>query len=112
MGATHTSSLTKAAAIPAKDTVAELLNRLPVGATISSGMIIQGNEHEPKRRWEIKHDKLNFWVIRDTPEEAARAFIHAVDKRGLRPFLEGTLSLPVTSPNLNEQNPVLKPAVV
>jgi len=111
MGASHTSSLSKPAPALQKDTLAELLNRLPAGSSLSSGMIIQSNEHEPKRRWEIKHEKLNFWVVRDTPEEAVRAFLHAVDKRGLRPFLEGTLSLPVPSSHLNEQNTVPQPAV-
>ena len=113
MGATQATSPTKTAAAAVKDPLPELMNRLPVGSTLSPALILQGNEQEPRRRWEIKHDKLNFWVVRDTPEDAIRAFLHAVEKRGLRQLLDGPPMFPISSPpSLHEQNTVFKPSVV
>jgi hypothetical protein len=100
----------KAPALDAKDSLPELLRRLPLGSTLRPALILHSGNEEASRCWEVKHEKLSFWVVRDTPEEAVRAFIHAVDKRGLRPFLEGALSLPVPSPK-PELSLVPKPAV-
>lgn len=96
-----------------KDSLSELLKRLPIGSTLRPALILYGGDEEATRCWEVKHEKLSFWVVRDTPEEAVRAFIHAVDKRGLRPMLEGVLSMPVTpaAPEKPAATPV-KPAVM
>lgn len=113
MGASQVKTLgpVKAAVADEKGSLADLMNRLPVGSTLRPALILYGGDDEPTRCWEVRHEKLSFWVVRNTPEEAIRAFIHAVDKRGLRPYLEGTLAVP-NSHSFNEQNPVSKPAVL
>jgi hypothetical protein len=114
MGASQVKTLSTARSAAATDdkiSLGELLNRLPLGSTLRPALILYGGDDEPTRCWEVRHEKLSFWVVRDTPEEAIRAFIHAVDKRGLRPYLEGTLSVP-NSHSLHEQNSVPKPAVL
>jgi hypothetical protein len=114
MGASTVKTIATARTAPATDDkipLAELLNRLPVGSMLRPALILYGGDDEATRCWEVKHEKLSFWVVRSTPEEAIRAFIHAVDKRGLRPYLEGTMSVPNSHP-LNEQNTVSKPAVL
>ncbi len=113
MGASQIQTLAtkKAATLDAKDSLPELLNRLPVGSTLRPALILYGGDDEATRCWEVKHEKLSFWVVRDTPEEAVRAFIHAVDKRGLRPLLEGVMSLPMAQP-MPEQLAVVKPAAM
>ena len=114
MGAIQVQALTpkKAAVIDDKASLADLLNRLPLGSTLRPALILYGGDEEPTRCWEVKHEKFSFWTIRDTPEEAIRAFNHAVDKRGLRPYLEGTVSVSTSSQSLHEQNPVSKPSVL
>jgi hypothetical protein len=94
-----------------KGSIGDLLGRLPLGSTLRPSLIMYGGSDEATRCWEVRHEKLSFWVVRDTPEEAIRAFIHAVDKRGLRAHLEGTLGVPNSHP-LHEQNIVPKPAVI
>ncbi len=113
MGASQVKTIAtaKSAATDDKISLLELLNRLPIGSTLRPALILYGGDEEATRCWEVKHEKLSFWVVRDTPEEAIRAFIHAVDKRGLRPLLEGTLTLP-NPQSLHEQNSVSKPAVL
>jgi hypothetical protein len=114
MGASQVKTLATArAAVTTDDKISlgELMNRLPLGSMLRPALILYGGEDEPTRCWEVRHEKLSFWVVRNTPEEAIRAFIHAVDKRGLRPYLEGTLSVP-NSNSLHEQNSVPKPAVL
>jgi hypothetical protein len=111
MGAMHATPSNKTTATPGKDELAELLSRLPVGSTLAPALIIQGSEQEPRRRWQIKHEKLNFFVVRETPEEAMRAFLFAVEKRGLRPMLEGINTLPPTPPPpMREPTLVPRPA--
>lgn len=114
MGASQVKTIATARTAPATDDkipLGDLLNRLPVGSTLKPALILYGNDEEATRCWEVKHEKLSFWVVRSTPEEAIRAFIHAVDKRGLRPYLEGTMSVP-NSNSIHEQNSVSKPAVL
>jgi hypothetical protein len=113
MGASTVKTLATArtAATDDKVPLGELLNRLPLGSILRPALILYGDNDEPTRCWEVKHEKLSFWVVRDTPEEAIRAFIHAVDKRGLRPHLEGTVT--ATKSHLShEQNSVSKPSVL
>jgi hypothetical protein len=71
----------KTPALDGKDALPELLRRLPIGSTLRPALILYGGDEEATRCWEVRHEKLSFWVVRDTPEEAVRAFIHAVDKR-------------------------------
>jgi hypothetical protein len=113
MGASTAKTIATArtAATDDKVSLGDLLNRLPLGSILRPALILYGDNDEATRCWEVKHEKLSFWVMRDTPEEAIRAFIHAVDKRGLRPHLEGTVT--VTNSHLShEQNSVSKPAVL
>ena len=113
MGASTAKTIATArtAVTDEKGSLADLLNRLPLGSILRPALILQGDNDEASRCWEVKHEKLSFWVVRDTPEEAIRAFIHAVDKRGLRAHLEG--SLPVNNSHLShEQNSVSKPSVL
>jgi hypothetical protein len=116
MGAIHATPPAKPQPKEERDGMAELLGRLPVGTSLAPALIMQGAEQEPRRRWQIKHDKLNFFVVRDTPEEAVRAFLFAVDKRGLRPVLEGINTMPPTPPPppppMREPTLVPRPAVV
>jgi hypothetical protein len=114
MGAIQVTALTpgKKTASDDKVSLADLLNRLPLGSTLRPALILYGGQDEPTRCWEVKHEKLNFWTIRDTPEEAIRAFVHAVDKRGLRPYLEGSITVSTSSQSLHEQNSLSKPAVL
>jgi len=114
MGASQIQTLAtkKTAALDVKDSLAELLNRLPVGSTLRPALILYGGDDEAQRCWEVKHEKLSFWVVRDTPEDAVRAFIHAVDKRGLRPLLEGVVSLPIPSPMAEQNGALVKPTVM
>jgi hypothetical protein len=113
MGASQVKTLTVASTNGTDDKVplGDLLNRLPIGSILRPALIQYGGDDEPARCWEVKHEKLSFWVVRGTPEEAIRAFIHAVDKRGLRPYLEGAPAVP-NSHSLHEQNSVPKPAVL
>jgi hypothetical protein len=113
MGASQVKTIATAKSAVTDDKVSllELLNRLPIGSTLRPALILYGGDDEATKCWEVKHEKLSFWVVRDTPEEAIRAFIHAVDKRGLRPHLEGTLGLPNSQPS-HEQNSVSKSAVI
>lgn len=113
MGASQVKTIAIAKSAPTDDKLPllELLNRLPIGSTLRPALILYGGDDEATRCWEVKHEKLSFWVVRDTPEEAIRAFIHAVDKRGLRPLLEGVAGLP-NSNHIHEQNPVSQPAVL
>jgi hypothetical protein len=112
MGASQIQTLAtkKAPAMDAKDSLPDLLKRLPIGSTLRPALILYGGDEEASRCWEVRHEKLSFWVVRDTPEEAVRAFIHAVDKRGLRPLLEGIMSMPAPSP-MPEQS-AAKPAAL
>ena len=110
MGATQ--ALPNKTPIAVKDPLPDLMNRLPIGSTLRPSLILLGNERDAKRRWEIKHEKLNFSVLRDTPEEAIRAFLHEVDKRGLKELLEGPPAFPLSAPPIHEQSPVFKPTVV
>ena len=110
MGASQIQTLSpkKTVVLEGAESLGELLKRLPVGSTLRPALILYGGDDEATRCWEVKHEKLSFWVVRDTPEEAIRAFIHAVDKRGLRPLLEGAMSLPA----MPEQSAVVKPAAM
>lgn len=113
MGASQIQTLAtkKASALEPKDSLAELLKHLPIGSTLRPALILYGSDEEATRCWEVKHEKLSFWVVRDTPEEAVRAFIHAVDKRGLRPLLEGVMGMPAPAP-MPEQAAAVKPAAM
>ena len=112
MGASQIQTLVakKTVALEAKDPLAELLKRLPIGSTLRPALIVYNGDEEATRCWEVKHDKLSFWIVRDTPEEAVRAFIHAVDKRGLRPLLDGSITAPV--PSSMVEHKVAKTAVL
>jgi hypothetical protein len=108
----QTLSAKKPAVVNPKETLDDLLNRLPIGSTLRPALILYGGDEEASRCWEVKHERLSFWVVRDTPEDAVRAFIHAVDKRGLRPLLEGTITpaRPTSSPEQAAVGP--RPAVM
>lgn len=113
MGAIQVQTLTpaKTATTDDKMSLIELLGRLPLGSSLRPALILYGGDEEATRCWEVRHDKLSFWIVRDTPAEALRAFIHAVDKRGLRPLLEGIDGQP-NLPSIHQQSPVSKPAVI